>query len=257
MFEIIDSTEITNHMDEKELTGYDDPRWTEKSNHIKARDNYTCQCCHAINPIQGAPLHIKLREWETIHIYMEDESLYIIFVPDYDLTINIQFLYGYHLVIPTLNVHHIIYYRDRDLWDYNDNCLLTLCERCHHFIHSKIGIPIAIKNEKGQDEFIGVTSLKPYTPHFDHTDLNTFEPMSIVKENVWGIGLTELELANFRMAKILNKKWYDYHNIIDNSVVHIRCYMQGDKYSEKEAQTVADSIRQYFFEEYLGMSPIE
>ena len=26
-------------------TGYDDPRWIEKSNSIKTRDNYTCQLC--------------------------------------------------------------------------------------------------------------------------------------------------------------------------------------------------------------------
>jgi hypothetical protein len=31
----------------------------------------------------------------------------------------------------TLNVHHRIYYKDRDLWDYNDDELETLCDRCH------------------------------------------------------------------------------------------------------------------------------
>lgn len=34
-------------------TGYDDPRWIEKSNSIKAHDNYTCQLCHAFNPMLG------------------------------------------------------------------------------------------------------------------------------------------------------------------------------------------------------------
>ena len=40
-------------------TGYDDPRWIEKSNSIKARDNYTCQLCHAFNPMLGDFVFMK------------------------------------------------------------------------------------------------------------------------------------------------------------------------------------------------------
>lgn len=31
----------------------------------------------------------------------------------------------------TLNVHHRIYINDKDLWDYPDNLLITLCVDCH------------------------------------------------------------------------------------------------------------------------------
>jgi 5-methylcytosine-specific restriction endonuclease McrA len=41
-----------------------------------------------------------------------------------------------------LNVHHIIYLKDKELWDYPDNYLITLCCQCHiveHFYMKQIG----------------------------------------------------------------------------------------------------------------------
>lgn len=32
----------------------------------------------------------------------------------------------------TLNVHHRIYFKEREPWEYEDWCLVTLCETCHH-----------------------------------------------------------------------------------------------------------------------------
>ncbi len=34
-----------------------------------------------------------------------------------------------------LHVHHKTYYPNRDLWDYDDDDLVTLCEYCHNEIH--------------------------------------------------------------------------------------------------------------------------
>jgi hypothetical protein len=31
----------------------------------------------------------------------------------------------------TLHVHHLIYFKNYKPWDYDNNCLLTLCEKCH------------------------------------------------------------------------------------------------------------------------------
>ena len=44
---------------DEERTGYDNPRWIEKSNSIKARDNYTCQLCHAFNPMQEGLIFVQ------------------------------------------------------------------------------------------------------------------------------------------------------------------------------------------------------
>ncbi len=35
----------------------------------------------------------------------------------------------------TLNVHHVIYRKKLDLWEYPDELLLTLCSRCHEARH--------------------------------------------------------------------------------------------------------------------------
>ena len=37
----------------------------------------------------------------------------------------------------TLNVHHLLYFKNTDLWDYEDRFLLTLCEPCHLFETNK------------------------------------------------------------------------------------------------------------------------
>ena len=106
-------------------TGYEDPRWIEKSNIIKARDNYTCQLCHAFNPMQGDFVFVKQGEYDTLHHYhWADNSKYDIFVhvQGYKLTITFDSMPGFHLAMPRLNVHHKIYYRNHDLWDYQDDC---------------------------------------------------------------------------------------------------------------------------------------
>ena len=36
----------------------------------------------------------------------------------------------------TLHVHHLYYEKDKEIWDYPDRCLITLCEDCHDKEHS-------------------------------------------------------------------------------------------------------------------------
>ena len=37
-----------------------------------------------------------------------------------------------------LNVHHLCYHKDRNIWDYEDWELMTLCEDCHKEEHSSM-----------------------------------------------------------------------------------------------------------------------
>ena len=197
-------------------TGYEDNRWVEKSNRIKARDNYTCQLCHTFNPMQGEFVFIKQGEFDTFHhYYWKGTNIYEIYVKGYILTITFNFMPNFHLAMPRLNVHHKIYYKNRKLWDYNDDCLVTLCENCHHYVHSlkDIGIPIVEENANGQSILIGKTQPKPYKPRLDHTDLGSFYPLALVEENIWGMGLKGQDLADYQRIKGANKQWYDYHKI--------------------------------------------
>ena len=104
-------------------TGYDDPRWIEKSNSIKARDNYTCQLCHAFNPMQEGLVFVQQGKYETYHQYITDRSSYIIHVKDFEFTINFDFYSGFHLAMPRLNVHHKVYFcaginrKEYSVWD--------------------------------------------------------------------------------------------------------------------------------------------
>lgn len=35
----------------------------------------------------------------------------------------------------TLNVHHLVYHKNKNIWEYEDWELITLCEECHEFQH--------------------------------------------------------------------------------------------------------------------------
>lgn len=37
----------------------------------------------------------------------------------------------------TLHVHHRLYYKDRDPWDYDNILLVTLCDDCHSYQHKE------------------------------------------------------------------------------------------------------------------------
>ena len=242
-------------------TGYGDPRWIEKSNSIKARDNYTCQLCHAFNPMLGEFVFIRQGEYDTIHhYYWAGHNIYEIQVQGYILNVTFDFMPGFYLAMPRLNVHHKIYYRNRDLWDYNDDDLVTLCEDCHHYIHSldETSIPIVEVNADGKAILIGKTSPKPYQLKLDHTDLGTFKPLALVEENRWGYGLNESDLAVFRQAKNVDKQWFDYHKLLTDKVVQIRHFTAENphisKHTPEEAKKVAEFIINDFIENILGFS---
>ena len=245
-------------------TGYDDPRWIEKSESIKARDNYTCQLCHAFNPMRsnskrGEFVFIKQGDYDTDHrYYWAGNSKYEIHVRGYILVITFDFMPGFHLAMPRLNVHHKIYYRNRDLWDYPDDCLVTLCENCHHYVHSlnDIGIPVVEENPLGKTMLVGKTAPKPYRPKLDHTDLGTFHPLALVKEDRLGLGLSGQDLALFIRAKDDNKQWYDYHEILDNNVLRMSYFTsyspRWNKRTPEEMESVANFIVKDFLENILG-----
>ena len=90
----------------------------------------------------------------------------------------------------------------------------------------------------------------------DHTDLGTFQPLTLVKEIIWGIGLSGQSLIDFKRAKAENRKWYDYHEILDNSVVRINYLYVGNPQfnnrTKEETRNVADFIVKDFVEHYLG-----
>lgn len=244
--------------------GYEDPRWIEKSNSIKARDNYTCQLCHTFNPSLGDFIFVKQGEYDTIHhYYWAGTSKYDIQVRGYILIITFDFLPGFHLAMPRLNVHHKIYYRNRNLWDYPDDCLVTLCEDCHHYVHSlnDIGIPIVEEHSDGKTTLIGKTRPKQYQPILDHTDLGTFHPLALVEENRWGLGLKGQDLIDYKRAEKENKQWFEYHNILDNNVVRISYFTAENRHMIKrtpeEIEKAANFIIKDFLENILGFSKIK
>ena len=244
--------------------GYEDPRWIEKSNSIKARDNYTCQLCHTFNPSLGDFIFVKQGEYDTIHhYYWAGTSKYDIQVRGYILIITFDFLPGFHLAMPSLNVHHKIYYRNRNLWDYPDDCLVTLCEDCHHYVHSlnDIGIPIVEEHSDGKTTLIGKTRPKQYQPILDHTDLGTFHPLALVEENRWGLGLKGQDLIDYKRAEKENKQWFEYHNILDNNVVRISYFTAENRHMIKrtpeEIEKAANFIIKDFLENILGFSKIK
>ena len=244
--------------------GYEDPRWIEKSNSIKARDNYTCQLCHTFNPSLGDFIFVKQGEYDTIHhYYWAGISKYDIQVRGYILIITFDFLPGFHLAMPRLNVHHKIYYRNRNLWDYPDDCLVTLCEDCHHYVHSlnDIGIPIVEEHSDGKTTLIGKTRPKQYQPILDHTDLGTFHPLALVEENRWGLGLKGQDLIDYKRAEKENKQWFEYHNILDNNVVRISYFTAENRHMIKrtpeEIEKAANFIIKDFLENILGFSKIK
>lgn len=242
-------------VEEESQSGYEDQRWIEKSNKIKARDNYTCKLCGAFNPMIGH-VFIQQGEYETLH--MLEYNKYHIHVIGYNLTITFDFYDSFHLAMPRLNVHHKVYYRNRYLWDYPDECLVTLCENCHHYVHSlkEIGIPIMEKDETGKQKLLGIIQPKSYNYKLDHTDLGTFHPLALVKENRWGSGLNGRDLSEYKKAKDGNKKWYDYHNILDNNVVHISYFYIRDPrfntHTKEESEIVSHFIIKDFIENQLG-----
>lgn len=37
-----------------------------------------------------------------------------------------------------LSVHHLYYLPDTEIWDYDNECYVTLCDKCHKIIHTDL-----------------------------------------------------------------------------------------------------------------------
>lgn len=67
-----------------------------------------------------------------------------------DYTIKVQFenkmivfnVFSEDLIFDSLNIHHTYYIYGRTPWNYNDEALITLCEKCHQKRHENQKIPI-------------------------------------------------------------------------------------------------------------------
>jgi hypothetical protein len=204
-------------------------------------------------------VYVKQGNYDTYHrYYWAGDNYYDIYVRGFILTITFHFYSTFHLVIPRLNVHHKIYYKNRNLWDYQDDELVTLCEDCHHYIHSlkDIGIPIVEEDSNGNSILVGRTQSKDYKHILDHTDLSTFKPFALVKENLWGDGLKGQELIDFKRAKYEKKQWFDYQEILDEHVVHISYFTakspRGNKHTDEDTKEAAEFIIKDFIENILG-----
>ena len=67
----------------------------------------------------------------------------------------------------TLNVHHIIYINGKEPWDYDNNFLITLCEKCHEIEHAfmKENIPQQISESLVRMSNLPLTKLQ-YALHY-------------------------------------------------------------------------------------------
>jgi len=50
-----------------------------------------------------------------------------------------------------LNVHHLCYIKGREIWDYRDNQLITLCEICHRHTHEEMKFKKQFKHGRIKD----------------------------------------------------------------------------------------------------------
>jgi hypothetical protein len=133
----------------KNMDSYNDKRWLSKREEILKRDNYTCQneLCKTFNPSKGFVQIINPENGDLeLHYYNNNyRSIYTLTSYQRNLTIDIDFGSGYWIVMPVLQVHHKRYIEGRELWDYNDNDLITLCKQCHTSLH--LNEPIDFYNE--------------------------------------------------------------------------------------------------------------
>lgn len=133
--------------------------WTHKRWTILHRDNYTCQRCKSFNPQLGtveiydnSSNSWELHEYESSPAY----SLYRISSQKHGITIELDFDTDW-LVLPILQIHHKRYIKEKEISDYADNDLITLCKQCHTVLHANEEIPI-------YDSFGTLIEYKKYPP---------------------------------------------------------------------------------------------
>lgn len=104
----------------------------------------------------------------------------------------------------TLNVHHKIYHKGHDPWDYKDKELVCLCERCHECWHmlkgyanqllvdldessirSMVGYGIALALDTGAAKMCRLTSTEATTALARHFGLTHNQVLAIRDPELW------------------------------------------------------------------------
>ena len=208
---------------------YESKEWKNKREKILKRDNYTCQCCHCSNPSLGDVIVEKGRYIE-VHSYDMHTGNYHIGSEKYDINLDINLGCGKKIVMPILNVHHKLYIIDREIWEYDDDDLITLCQKCHQTLHSseEIEIPIVKEITKGRFVKIDKCTAKPTLQTFNPRQIETFPSWSVVEKR--------------------NHK-YEFAEKIEPSCSII--YIENPNFNKEQSQKYATEILQDFIQNKL------
>lgn len=204
---------------------YQSPEWKEKRKEILYRDDYTCQKCGTFDPSMGLIIKFKTTieppHFDGIDMYWNGPETheYNRYSGEYTIqkdgmTITIPFS-PHKIVMPILQVHHKKYIKNRELWEYSNDDLVTLCENCHNKEHVTNNIPCFDSENK---KVISYTNLI-YTD-LDKFDSNyifrNFKPWSFVHENEKNIYVysKSIKINNLEIIDIgVNRRPYLYHKI--------------------------------------------
>ena len=153
---------------------YEDPKWKEKRIEILKRDNFTCQCCHTFNPGKGL-VFVYYDDYFETHHYSHD--IYTLYSTQTGTQVRIK-MYHDRIVMPVLQVHHKCYIEGKNLWEYNNDDLVTLCKKCHIEMHQNHKIPIYLNDDRNF-----ITSYCTEDPDNYMYDNHDFEPWTLVNKD--------------------------------------------------------------------------
>lgn len=158
---------------------YSEIEWQKKRTKILQRDNFTCKMCKTFNPSLGI---VEILDDENgiveLHEYESSpgHSLYRLSSSGTGQTISMDFGVNW-LVLPILQIHHIKYIESCEIWEYEDNDLITLCKTCHTQVHEHLEIPTYDKTGK----LIGKRKYEPenYSSGRNHN----YKPWIFIKQD--------------------------------------------------------------------------
>ncbi len=180
---------------------YKSPEWRRKRKIILNRDNYTCIDCGAFNPMCGTVFRQSNSNFEK-HDYtyfrLAGWNHYKIYSDKIGRTIEVD-LHNCRFVFATMQVHHCKYVMEKNLWEYDDIDLVTLCKTCHtkrheeseiaffdinnKYLYSKKLIPLDHQDENDSDGEIP-KSFCPKSTYFLFDYENEDEMSKIVRQIV-------------------------------------------------------------------------
>ena len=106
----------------------------------------------------------------------------------------------------TLHVHHTNYIPEREIWEYEDNQLITLCENCHRKEHGdysqKLAEFISVMRYAGFTNYEIINYLAKYALNITNTDSKEIEEFRKINPNK----AKSLERLAMRRQKIDNEK---------------------------------------------------